>query len=111
LLGYLQHIRPKAEKMLPGLATVTRFVPLLTNLYRFLEGQEITGLNMVPIPATLHTFFMSLLPGPIAPENVFQYAVKLASYVSLVDRRQFLKFHSSNWTDATRTESYCKRTG
>jgi hypothetical protein len=34
----------------------------MTNLDRFLEGEEITGLNVIPITAALHTVFMYLLP-------------------------------------------------
>jgi hypothetical protein len=62
LPGYFQHDGPKTEKMLLALGRVTCFAPLMTNLYRFLEGEEITGLNVIPLTAALHTVFMYLPP-------------------------------------------------
>jgi hypothetical protein len=115
LLGYCQHSGPKTEKFLLALAKVTRFAPLITNLYRFLEGEEITGLNLIPITGALHTFFASLLPSVVLPENVFAMGLKLAAFISCVSPVQYLKLLANNWSDATRREEalewYCKRTG
>jgi hypothetical protein len=55
LLGYFQHNGEKTDKMLFSLARVTVFVPFLADLYRFLEGEELSGLNIIPITAALHT--------------------------------------------------------
>jgi hypothetical protein len=72
LLGYFQHDGPKTEKMLLALGRVTCFTPLVTNLYRFLEGEEITGLNVIPITAALHT---------IHTEHIFDHALNVAAFI------------------------------
>jgi ubiquitin-protein ligase len=114
LLGYFQHDGPKTEKTLLALAKVTRFAPLIINLYRFLENEEITGLNLIPITATLHTFFRSLLPDDVLPDRTLNYTLQLASFASKISPVQFLKLLAGEYSDATRPgndlESYCKRT-
>jgi hypothetical protein len=55
LLGYFQHNDENTDKMLLSLARVTVFAPLVANLLRFLEGEELTGVNIIPITAALHT--------------------------------------------------------
>jgi hypothetical protein len=81
LLWYFQHDGPNTEKMLLALGRVTCFAPLMTNLYRFLEREKITGLNGIPITAALHTVFMYLLPDGIHTEHVFDHALNVAAFI------------------------------
>jgi hypothetical protein len=81
LLEHFQHEGPKTEKILLALGRVTCFAPLVTNLYRFLEGEEITGLNVIPMTAALHTVFRDLLPDGIHTEHVFDQALNVAAFI------------------------------
>jgi ubiquitin-protein ligase len=113
-IGYLQHSGAKAEHMLLVFAKITRFAPLISSVYRLLEGEEVIGLNIVSVTGPLHTLCRSLLPSRIGAEHVLQYCLKVLSFISLCDRTDFLQLYASNWdadTDETQAiEAYCRRT-
>lgn len=115
LLGYFQHNGPRTEHMLLALAKATCFAPLIVNMFRFLENEEVTGENLVAISGPLHTLFTSLLPGTVRPDLVLTYTLKCASFLSRVTDVEFLKLYSSSWSEDIKEtdylEVYARKTG
>jgi ubiquitin-protein ligase len=115
LMGYFQHNGPRTEHMLLALAKATCFAPLIVNMFRFLENEQVTGENLVAICGPIHTLFASLLPGTVRPNLVLTYTLKCASFLSRVTDVEFLKLYASTWSDDIKDtdylEIYARRTG
>lgn len=60
-LGYMFHGGQKRENILISLAKITRFAPLVVNLYRLIENRKLNALNILAITAPLFTLFRSVL--------------------------------------------------
>jgi ubiquitin-protein ligase len=106
LMGYFQHNGPQTEHMLLALAKATCFAPLIVNMFRFLENEQVTGENLVAICGSLHTLFTSLLPREVQPTNVLGYTLRCASFVSRVTQVEFLKLYASTWSDDIKDTDY-----
>ncbi|KAK8891846.1 hypothetical protein M9Y10_029068 [Tritrichomonas musculus] len=99
LLGYFFHNGIHAEHLWLVLAKVTRFAPLITNIFRFLEKEELTYLNVISITGPLYTFFRSLLPKGMHSDSVFEYTLNLVAYISLLTDIEYLAIHTIDWED------------
>jgi ubiquitin-conjugating enzyme E2 D/E len=107
LLGYFQHDGAKTEQLLLVLAKITTFAPLVVNIFRFMEHEELNGLNVIAVTAPLWTYFSGRLLGPtVRPADVFSYALKCASYLTLLTDIEYLNLYVGTWSDATTNKDY-----
>lgn len=83
LLGYFYHGGIYSESLLNVFAKITRFTPLITNLFRVIKNEKLNVLNIVSITGPLHMLFKSLAP-KLEYENIFEYTFRIVSFVSLV---------------------------
>ena len=115
LLGYIQHGGPQSETLLKQLARLTRFAPLVCSVYRIMEQEEITGLNVISITGVLHTLFKCISNTCPPDASVLDRTLQFATIVCQIEGGEFLKLHAADWNDETREtrgiEGYCKRTG
>ena len=114
LLGYCQHDGPKTEDLLLLFAQVTGFAPMVCSLFRIMEHENITGLDVVAITGVLPTLLNSIPKTPFANESVLEHALKLVSTIMLLERPPFLKLVALNWNEkearGTPLGQYCNRT-
>lgn len=82
-LGYFYHGGIYSEFLLNVFAKITRFAPLITNLFRVIKNEKLNVLNIVSITGPLYMLFKSIVP-KIEYENVFEYTFRIVSFVSLV---------------------------
>lgn len=102
-LGYIYHHGINAEHILLVLAKVTRFVPLITNYFRLLENAPLTYLNIIAITGPLFTFFKSLVT-EVSLDQVFEYTLKIISYIGLLNDVEYLHIHTID-VDNTENEN------
>ena len=103
-LGYMYHGGLKSEHILLVLAKVTRFAPLVVNLYRLIEKRPITYLNILAITAPLYTLFRSMLPTKVKNEDVFEYTLNFMSIFDMTLTNEYLKIFELD----TQNENDCK---
>ena len=113
-LGYCQHDGPETETLLLLFAQVTGFAPMICSLYRLLEKEQVTGLDVVTITAVLPTLLNSIPKRPFANENVLEHTLELVSTLMLLERPPLLNLLAFNWnTDEARKTAlgrYCSNT-
>ena len=106
----------KSEHILLALAKVTRFAPLVVNLYRLIENRPICALNILAITAPLFTLFRSILPNEVQNENVFEYTLNFLSLFEGITNTEFLKFiefdaeNEKDCEDMKQFAKYCDNT-
>ena len=114
LLGYFAHEGPMTEKILLILARVTRFAPLVCSIFRMMEGEKITGLDIVSITGVLPTLFKSMLGKDVTTGYVLENVLKLTSVLTTLPRPDYLKLFALTWNDGEQKGpivEYCEQTG
>ena len=107
---------PKSEHILLSLAKITRFAPLVVNLYRLIENRSLNILNILAITAPLFTLFRSMLPDHIKNENVFEYTLNFLSVFDVIVDTEYLKFfelskiNEDDCDEVKQLGEYCKKT-
>ena len=91
-LGYMYHGGLNGEQILLSLAKVTRFAPLVVNLFRLIENRPLNVLNILAITAPLFTFFRSIAPTRIKNEHIFEYTLNFLSVFEFFPNTEYLKF-------------------
>lgn len=115
-LGYMFHSGLNSEHILLVLAKITRFAPLVVNLYRLIQNKPLNALNILAITAPLFTLFRSMLPEKVKNENVFEYTLNFLSLFEAITNTEYLKFFeidTKNEKDCTSMKpfaNYCKNT-
>ncbi|KAK8865515.1 hypothetical protein M9Y10_011071 [Tritrichomonas musculus] len=115
-IGYMFYGGPKSEHILLSLAKVTRFAPLVVNLYRLIENRPLICLNILAITAPLFTLFRSMLPKDVKNENVFEYTLNFLSVFDVITNTEYLKFIEINLKNKDECENmkafanYCENT-
>lgn len=115
-LGYVYYGGLKSEQILLSLAKITRFAPLVVNLYRLIRNRPLNTLNILAITAPLFTLFRSILPDEVKNENVFEYTLNFLSAFDVINNSEYLKFIELDTKDEYDCESngrfadYCKTT-
>ena len=113
-LGYIQHGGPQIQRLFLHLTNVTRFAPLVSSLYRIIEQEEITGLDVVSITGVLHTLFKHIGDPALPDHKVLDNTLMLASTLLLINQGEMWRFSVLDWNDETAEggiEGYCRTTG
>lgn len=100
LLGYFFHDGINSEHLMLVFAKITRFAPLVVNMYRLLEHEDLNVRNIVAITGPLFTIFKSVLPTGIKNENVFEYTLKIISFIGLVKETEYLQLKVVDYKDS-----------
>lgn len=83
LLGYFYHGGIYSELLLNIFAKISRFAPLITNIYRVIKNEKLNVLNIISITGPLHILFKSIIQ-EFEYENVFEYSLPIVSLFSLI---------------------------
>ena len=89
-LNYLYYNGPKSEHLMNIFAKVTRFAPLIVNVFRLLTHSKINVLNIVSITVPLWLFFQNIIPG-VDKEKVFEQTLATMEFISLLTDINTLK--------------------
>ncbi|OHT16596.1 hypothetical protein TRFO_41707 [Tritrichomonas foetus] len=98
-LGYLFHEGTNAEHLLLVLAKITRFAPLIVNIFRVLEHASLNVSNIVAITGPLYTLFRATLPKGFKSNQVFERTLNLITFIGLITDTNFLHLNSLDWED------------
>lgn len=115
-LGYLYYGGYESEHILLSLAKITRFAPLVVNIYRLIEKRPLNILNILSITSPLFTLFRAMLPPNVEDENVFEYTLNFLTIFKSIKNSEYLKFiefDSRNTKDCKKMRRfyrYCKKT-
>ena len=91
-LGYAFDGGVKSERILLSLAKVTRFAPLVVNLFRLIENRPLKALNILAITSPLFTLFRSMFPPVIKDTNVFEYTLNFYHFLAWYKTMDMLNF-------------------
>lgn len=81
LLGTFYYRGLRTYNFINSVARCTGFAPLISCLSSMLYHEEITGLMLATVTASLHTLFSTLLPKSTEPKDVFTRCLECACYI------------------------------
>ena len=82
LLGYLSHDGANSNLLLRACVSVIHFPPLLTSINRIIDGNQVTGREIVAVCSTFYTYFRSIVPASCKDNQVFEYLLRLCNLIS-----------------------------
>lgn len=85
LLGYLNHDGANTDLFIRSIAKVSGFAPLITELTRIQNRNEVTGRSVATVTTSLHTIFTSILPERTDPGRVFEYSLRCSCFIRHVN--------------------------
>lgn len=85
LLGYLNHDGANTDIFIKSIAKISGFAPLIIELNRIQNRNEVTGTTVATVSASLYTIFTSILPEMTEAKSVFEYSLRCSCFIRHID--------------------------